>query len=112
MMVFLVVLILTFALQYFLPWWIMMVIAFAVCSVVGKTAKISFWQPFLAIFLLWTALSLYKSIPNHHILANRIAEMFGIKTWYAVLAVSSGLGAVVAGISGLCGYYFRKSILK
>lgn len=112
MIVFLVILIFAFALQSFLPWWIIIVVSFAVCGIVGKTSRISFLQPFLAIFLLWTALALYKSIPNHHILANRIAEMFGVHQWYFILAITSILGAFVAGISGLCGYHFRKSILK
>jgi energy-coupling factor transporter transmembrane protein EcfT len=111
-MVFIVILILSFALQLFLPWWLIIVIAFATCGIIGKTAKISFWQPFFAILLLWAGMALYKSFPNQHLLAGRIAEMFGLKVWPAILAVTSILGGIVAGISGLCGYYFRKSIIK
>lgn len=110
-MVFIVIIIISFALQSFFPWWVVIVASFATCGIIGKTAKISFWQPFLAIVVLWTAMALYKSMPNHHLLAARVAEMFGLKVWPAILAVSALIGGLVAGVSGLCGYYFRKSTI-
>ncbi|MCY1540774.1 hypothetical protein D9M68_764330 [compost metagenome] len=110
-MVFLVILIASFLLQLFLPWWVIVVLAFSTCGLIGKTAKISFWQPLIAILLLWVGMALYKSIPNHHMLANRVAEMTGVKLWYVVLILTGILGGLVAGISGLCGYYFRKAVI-
>ncbi|WP_293299716.1 hypothetical protein [Pedobacter sp. UBA4863] len=111
-MVFIVILILSFILQSFFPWWAVIVVSFATCGIIGKTDKISFWQPFFAILILWTGMALYKSFPNNHILANRVAEMFGLKVWPAILAVSTLIGGLVAGISGLCGYHFRKATIK
>ncbi|RWU08404.1 hypothetical protein [Pedobacter chitinilyticus] len=110
-MIFIVILIISFALQSFFPWWVVIVVSFATCGIIGKTGKISFWQPFLAILVLWTGMALYKSMPNHHLLASRVAEMFGLKVWPAILAVTAIIGGLVAGISGLCGYYFRKSTI-
>ena len=110
-MVFFVILVAAFLLQLFLPWWVVVVLAFATCGLIGKNAKIAFWHPFLAIFILWTGMALYKSIPNQHILAHRVAEMIGIKAWYAVLLLTGILGALCTAISGLCGYHFRKAIL-
>ncbi len=111
-MVLIVVAVLAFGLQLFLPWWIIIVISFAVCGLIGKTKAISFWEPFLAISILWLGMALYKSQPNGHILAGRIAEMFGVKVWYMVLIITVLLGGVTAGISGLCGHYFRKNTLQ
>ncbi|WP_316821527.1 hypothetical protein [Pedobacter gandavensis] len=110
-MVFLIILIASFLLQMVLPWWVIIVISFATCGLIGKTAKISLWAPFFAILLLWTGMALFKSIPNDHILASRIAEMIGVKTWYLVLALTAILGAFAAGVSGFCGYQFRKALL-
>ena len=110
-MVFIVILLISFVLQLFLPWLVIIVISFAVCGVIGKTAKISFWQSFLAILILWLGMALYKSQPNGHLLAGRIAEMFGVKVWYVVLLITVILGGLTAGISGLCGHYFRKATL-
>lgn len=110
-MVFLIVIVLAFLLQLFLPWWIIVLISFLTCALVGKTGKISLWAPFLAILLLWTGVALFKSIPNDHIMAKRVAEMLAVSNWWLVLIITSLLGAFVAGVSGFCGYHFRKAMI-
>lgn len=110
-MVFIVIIIASFFLQMVMPWWIIVIISFATCGLIGKTGKIALWSPFFAILLLWTGMALFKSIPNNHILASRVAEMFGVKSYLLILVLSSLLGAFVAGISGYCGYHFRKAVL-
>ncbi|MCZ4244658.1 hypothetical protein [Pedobacter punctiformis] len=94
-----------------LPWWVIIVIAFATCGIIGKTGKISFWQSFFAIFLLWIGYALFKSLPNDNILASRVAIMTGVKLWWLLLLVTGILSGLVAGISGYCGYQFRKAML-
>jgi hypothetical protein len=111
-MVFIVIIILSFLLQTFLPWWVIVVISFAACGMIGKTGKISFWQPFFAIVVLWCAMALYQSFPNQHILATRVAQMFGLGVWPAIVAVTAIIGGLAAGISGICGYQFRRATLK
>ena len=110
-MVFIVIVILSFLLQMVLPWWIIIVISFATCGLIGKTGKISLWAPFFAILLLWTGMALFKSLPNNNLLAGRIAEMFGVQSWLLILLLSALLGAFTAGVSGYCGYHFRKAVL-
>lgn len=110
-MVFIVIIIASFLLQMVMPWWIIIVISFATCGLIGKTGKISLWSPFFAILVLWIGMSLFKSIPNNHLLALRVAEMFGIKSWILILILTAVLGAFCAGISGFCGYHFRKAVL-
>jgi hypothetical protein len=110
-MVFLVILIASYFLQLVLPWWVIVIISFATCGLIGKTGKVSLWHPFFAILLLWTAMALFRSLPNHNILVARVAEMFGLHSWYWILGISSLLGGFVAAISGFCGYHFRKALL-
>ncbi|MOA46853.1 hypothetical protein D3C78_1694190 [compost metagenome] len=93
------------------PWWIVIIISFATCGLIGKTGKIALWSPFFAILLLWTGMALFKSLPNNNILAMRVAQMFVIQAWWLILALSALLGAFAAGISGFCGYHFRKAVL-
>ncbi|SHF17857.1 hypothetical protein [Pedobacter caeni] len=111
-MVFIVILIASFLLQMVLPWWVIVAISFATCGLIGKTAKISLWSPFFAILLLWLGMALFKSIPNQHLLASRVAEMIGVKSWWIILVLSTLLGAFVAAVSGFCGYHFRKAVLS
>ncbi len=110
-MVFLVLLIFCFLLQMVLPWWMVIIISFATCGLIAKTGKIALWSPFFAIFLLWIGMALFKSLPNHNILAGRVAEMFTLKAWWLILFITGFLGGVVAAISGYCGYHFRKAVL-
>ena len=111
-MVFIVIIIASLLLEMILPWWIVVIICFATCGLIGRTAKISIWSPFFAILLLWTGMALLKTIPNNNVLALRVAEMFGVKSWVLILILSSALGGFCAAISGLCGYHFRKAILN
>lgn len=110
-MVFIVILIASFLLQMVLPWWVIVVISFATCGMIGKTGKIALWSPFFAIMVLWTGMALFKSLPNGNILAMRVAEMFGLKLWWLILLLTAMLGGIVAGVSGYCGYHFRKALL-
>lgn len=110
-MVFIVIVILSFLLQMVLPWWIIIIISFVTCGLIGKTGKIALWAPFFAILLLWTAIALFKTLPNDNILAMRVAQMFGIQAWWLILVLTALLGAFTAGVSGFCGYHFRKAVL-
>ena len=111
-MVFLIIIIASFLLQMVLPWWVIILISFATCGIIGKTGKISFWQPFLAILILWIGMALFKSLPNNNVLATRVAEMLSVKQWPIVLAVTGLLGGLVSGICGYCGYQFRKNMIN
>lgn len=109
-MVFLIIFVLAFLLQFLLPWWIVIIISFITCAVLSKTAKIALWSPFFAVLLLWTAMALFQSIPNNHLMASRVAEMLALSNWWLVLVITALIGAFVAAISGFCGYHFRKAI--
>lgn len=110
-MVFIIILVLSFLLQMVLPWWIVVIISFATCGLIGKTGKIALWSPFFAILLLWTGMALFKSLPNNNVLAIRVAQMLGVQAWWIVLALTALLGAFTAAVSGYCGYHFRKAVL-
>lgn len=111
-MVFLIVLIAAFLLQLVLPWWVIVIVSFVACALLGKTGKIALWSPFFAILLLWTGVALFKSLPNQNLMASRVAEMLGVNSWFLVLFLTALLGAFVAGISGFCGFHFRKAVFQ
>lgn len=110
-MVFIVIIIASFLLQMVLPWWIIVIISFVTCGLIGKTGKIALWAPFFAILLLWTGVALFKSLPNNNMLASRVAEMFGVQAWWLILALTAIVGAFTAAVGGYCGYHFRKAVL-
>jgi hypothetical protein len=111
MIVFLVVLLASLLLQLFLPWWIMVIISFVACAILGKTSRQSIWAPFFAILILWTAVALFKTLRNDHILLDRIAEMLALTSGWLVMLVTVILGSFVAAIAGFCGYHFKKAFM-
>lgn len=110
MIVFLIVLLASLLLQLFLPWWVIVIIAFLASAILGKTGKQSLWAPFLAILVLWTAVVVFKTTRNDYILVNRVAEMLALKSSWLVMLITVVLGSFAAAIAGFCGYHFRKAL--
>ena len=75
-MLFLVILILSFHCSYFLPWWIVAVIAFLAAFFLEKVREIILGLDLLAVFIAWAILALLKSIPNDNILADTCRSTF------------------------------------
>ena len=111
-MLFLLILIISFILQLFLPPWIVGIIAFILASWQARTATQAFTSGFAAIFVLWIVMCLIKSIPNNHLLANRVGQMFLLPDWkgnWVLVLLATGMtGGLMAGISALAGFYCRK----
>lgn len=108
-MLFLVILILSFASGYFLPWWVVAIAAFLAAFFMGKTSGQSFWSGFGAVFIVWTVLALFKSIPNDHILAKRVAQLFQLPNWILILLITAIIGGLVGGMSALSGVLVKRA---
>jgi hypothetical protein len=112
-MLFLIILILSFAGGYFLPWWIVAIAAFGAAYFIGKTSAQSFWSGFAAVFIGWMILALFKSIPNDHILAGRVVQLFPIPhDWIWLLVITALIGGIVGGMSALSGVLLKRAFEK
>src|SRR5690606_381469 len=112
MVLFLLIFILALIGQLFLPWWVVVPIAMLCCMWRAQTARSAFIISFLSIFTLWLITSLILSIPNNHLLANRVGQMLGLPdspyNWLPVALIATLPGALTAGFSGLGGFFSRK----
>lgn len=109
-MLFLIIFILSFVSSYFLPWWAAAVIAFIAAFAIGKTSTMCFWSGFGAVFIVWTVLALFKTIPNDNILANRVIQLFPLPRWWVLLLlISAGIGGLTGGLSALSGVLLKKA---
>ncbi|MDF2431577.1 MAG: hypothetical protein JWP44_1208 [Mucilaginibacter sp.] len=107
-MLFLIILILSFASGYFLPWWVVAIAAFLAAFLAGKTPAQSFWSGFAAVFIVWTVLALFKSVPNDHILAGRVVQLFPLPhNWIWLLIVTALIGGIVGGMAALSGVLLK-----
>src|ERR1700733_13790734 len=112
-MLFLIILIMSFAGSFFLPWWAAAIIAFLAALVIDTGAGKGFLSGFGALFVAWTILALIKSIPNDNILAGRVVQLFPLpNNWIWVLVVTAVIGGIVGGLSALSGALVRRAASK
>lgn len=106
------IILLSFIAGLYFPWWSIAVTAFIVTAVIPQSALRSFITGFLALFILWAALSFWISNNNDHILAHRVS-MIILKTDnpYLLMLVSALIGALIAGFAAMAGSYLRKRSL-
>ncbi len=116
MILFLLILILSFLAGLLFPWWVLIPIVFFMCNWRSKSFKSAFLISFLSVFLLWAVLSFYYSVANNHILAKRVAELFGLGnssiSWLWMILLSPLPGAITAGFAGISGYLTKQLLIK
>ncbi|MDB5143318.1 MAG: hypothetical protein JWQ66_2031 [Mucilaginibacter sp.] len=109
-MLFLIILILTFISGFFLPWWMIALIAFLAAFFMGKTSGQTFWSGFGGVFIAWTVLALLKSIPNDNMLVKRVTQLFQLPNWILILLITALIGGLVGGMSALSGVLVKKTL--
>ncbi|WP_295651382.1 hypothetical protein [uncultured Mucilaginibacter sp.] len=111
-MLFFIIFILSLLASFVLPWWTIAIISFLMALFIAKTSRHAFWSGFVAIFIVWIVVALFKSVPNDHILAKRVAAVFHLPHWILLLLVTALIGGLVAGMSALTGFYVKKAFKK
>ena len=107
-MLFIIILILSLIAGFITPWWVTAIICFIMALYAGKTPSQSFWSGFLAIFIVWLVLILFKTVPNDHVLASRVTVLLHLKRWYLLLSITALTGGVVGGMSALSGLMVKR----
>jgi len=111
-MLFFIILVLTIAGSFILPWSAAAIIAFIAAICCAKTSGQAFWSGFGAVFIAWMMLALFKSIPNNHILATRVSRLFHLPNWAFVLVITALIGGIVGGMAALSGVLVKKVFEK
>ena len=104
----LLIAILSYAACLYLPWWTIAIIAFAVNLFIYQKPLLAWISGFLALFILWVAISFILSNNNEHVLAQKISILILKMDSPAVLILVTGLiGGLVSGFAALAGNYWR-----
>jgi len=109
MLLFFLILGISFLLQLFLPWWIIAPVAFGLALWKGTSAGKSFLAGFAALFVLWATAALVIHLRNEGILAAKIAGLFSLPFPGLLIPVAALIGGMVGGLAALSGFYWRKS---
>ena len=97
--------------EIFLPWWSLALVVFALCILLKTAPGKAFGIGFTGIFLLWLGWSLQWDIPNHHILSQRMANLFGVHQYVLFLLITALVGGLVGGLAGWSGAQARKAFI-
>lgn len=105
----LLMILLSFAACFYLPWWSIALTSFVVAFLIPQRPGRSFLTGFLALFLFWGLLSFYISSNNQHLLAHKISVVI-LKTDnpYLLILATALLGALVSGFGALSGALLRQ----
>jgi len=103
--------VLSMAACFYLPWWVIAIVAFIVAALIPQKPIWSFVAGFTALFLLWGGVASYLSINNNHILAHKISLLI-LKTDSPafLILVTALIGALVAGFAALAGSYVHRRL--
>lgn len=95
--------------EWFAPWWAAAIVAGIVGLYQPSTGK-AFLVGFCGIALLWLGFSLWRDIPNEHILSTRMALLFKLPSFALYLGVTALLGGLIGGLSAWSGAHLKRII--
>lgn len=90
-------------LQYFLPWWTLVIAAFAGGYVYGTKAWVSFLTGFLAVALLWLIMAMTIDAQTSSVLTEKVARMFPTKTPAMLFLLTAIVGGLPGGFAAMSG---------
>ena len=108
----LLILMLSFIAEMYLPWWSIAIVAFAVGFTKTPTGWKSFWAGFLGIGLLWWMTSGYIHYRTDGILTSKVGEMFTLPLPILVVLITGLIGGLVGGLAASSGFHFRAVVKK
>ncbi len=101
-----VIIILGYLLEQFLPWWSVAIAAF-VGGILVNT-RLNFLSGFLAIGLLWIGKALVTDVSSDSEFADRVARIFMLHNKSILLLVTFVLIGIVGGFAAMAGSALRK----
>lgn len=89
--------------QVFLPWWSIAIGAFATGLIFKQNGFVSFLAGLLGVGILWFIMAFVIHSSTDGILSDRVAAIFPTKTVGLLLLVTALIGGLVGGFSSMTG---------
>ncbi len=109
---YLIILVATAVLQLFMPWWVIVLVPFAVCLWRSRHPGKAYAASLAAVSTVWLTYATFIHNGTEGNMSNRIAELFSLPNGAVLLTIVSLLSGFVAGFAGLAGYYVRQLFVK
>ena len=96
-------------LQYFLPWWTLVLGAFGAGFWFGNKGWVSFLAGMTGVALLWFLAAMYIDVQTQSVLTEKVARLFPTKTPALLFLLTSIIGGLPGGFAALTGSLIRSS---
>lgn len=96
------------ALQYFLPWWTLIIGAAGAGYWVGSKGFVAFGAGFLGVALLWLVTAITIDVQTSSILTEKVAKLFPTQSTSLLLLLTALVGGLCGGFAGLTGALVKK----
>lgn len=99
----LIIVVLSWIMQLFFPWWIIAVVCFVVCYVFKTSGFTGFSGSLLAVFVLWFLGAYLNDSHFDQPMSHILGSLFGNVSSSAVFFLTGITGGLVGGLSGWLG---------
>lgn len=110
MRLFLLVLVLGFVLQLFLPWWVSGLVSFGLAFAWAQGPGQAFAAGFGGIGLGWLLYSLFFHLRNEGVLAEKMGTLLQLPHALVLFLLGVIMGGLVGGTAALAGLYCRRLV--
>lgn len=107
-MLFLLILVVAFILQFFLPWWSIALLAFVISAWRSRSHWQAFGAGFGGIAVGWLFLSTFIHVRTEGILSGKVATLFSLPHSGLLFLITALVGGLVGGLAAWAGYCCRR----
>lgn len=98
-----------FILQYFLPWWTLVIGAGIGGYMFGNGGGMSFLSGLLGVGLLWLVMAMLIDVQTQSILTEKVAKIFPTKIPGLLFLVTAIIGGLPGGFAAMTGAMIKKA---
>ena len=99
-------------LQFWLPWWIIVVVSFLTGYISAPNKWMAFWAGSTGVFLLWCGMALFAESKADVSIASLLGNLLGNIPGFAVILLTGVTGGICAGLGGLLGRWSKELFSK
>ena len=99
-----VIIITSFAIQHFLPWWTMAIAVALISYFFNNKNGVSFLAGFISVGILWFAMAYYVDSATESILTVKVNKLLHVNAFI----LTTVIGALIGGLSSLSGSLLNK----
>lgn len=95
-------------LQFWMPWWVILPVSFAMAYLFASSKWNAAWAGFVGIFLVWAGMALISESRSDISIAQLLGSLLGNIPAFAAIILTGLTGGICAGLGGLLGRWARE----